>query len=127
MINEEVLTEKLKYLITLDAKNFKIIKFIIYYSYDSWTNKKFVEEYDVDIEFDYMLGIENDSDFIGNDIKKICQELGGIVGTYGIDRKGKLNAKGDHLVYPAMIWNINYSVDETHIFNVTYKVKPGYE
>ena len=125
MFNEEVLTEKLKYLISLEAKNFEIKYFKIYFSYDSWENKKFVEEYDIDIEFDYMGGIENDSDYIGNDIKKMCQELGGIIGTYGVDRNGKLTAKGEHLVFPAMIWNIKYDADETHIFNVTYKVQPN--
>ena len=123
MFNEEVLTEKLKYLITTEAKNFEIKDFKIYFSYDSWENKKFVEEYDIDIEFDYMGRIENDSDYIGSDIKKMCQELGGIIGTYGLNRNGKLNAKGEHLVFPAMIWNIKYDADETHIFNVTYKVQ----
>ena len=125
MFNEEVLTEKLKYLISLEEKNFEIKDFKIYFSYDSWENKKFVEEYDVDIEFDYMGRIENDSDYIGSDIKKMCQELGGIIGTYGVDRNGKLTAKGEHLVFPAMIWNIKYDADETHIFNVTYKVQPN--
>ena len=127
MFNEEILTEKLRYLITMDAKNFEIKSFNISFSYDSWQNKESVEEYDVDIEFEYNGSIEPDSDFIGRDIKKMCLELGGIVGTYGIDKKGKLNTKGEHLVYPAMIWNINFSVDETHLFSVTYKVKPSYE
>jgi hypothetical protein len=125
MFNEEILTEKLKYLITVEAKKFEIKSFSLSFSYDSWTNPTAIEEYDVDIEFEYNGTIEPDSDFIGRDIKNMCLELGEIIGTYGIDGNGKLTARGEHLVFPAMIWNINFSVDETHLFNVSYKVKPN--
>jgi len=125
MFNEQILTEKLRYLITTDAKNFEILAFNVSFSYDSWTNPTVIEEYDVDIEFDYNGTIESDADYMGRDISKLCNELGYVVGTYGIEKNGKFNARGEHKVFPAMIWNIKFSADETHIFNVTYKVIPN--
>jgi len=125
MFNEEILTEKLRYLISIDAKKYEIKNFHISFSYDSWENKQSVEEYDVDIEFDYSGSIDPDSDIMFQEISKMCRDLQDIIGKYGINKKGKLNIKGEHTVYPAMIWNINFAVDETHLFNVTYKVTPN--
>lgn len=122
MINEEVLTEKLRYLISTEAKNFEIKSFGIQFSYDSWEEKNRLMEYDVDIEFDYHGSLDSDSEIFGREVRQMCEELGNVIGTYGIDKNGKLNARGEHRVFPAMIWNIKFEVDTTHIFNVTYKV-----
>ena len=122
MFNEEVLTEKLRYLISTEAQRFEIKDFSIDFIFDSWTKKEILTEYDVNINFDYTGALDSDSEIIGGDIRKMCEELGQVVGTYGIDKNGKLNSRGEHLVYPAMIWNIKFEADTTHIFEVSYKV-----
>ena len=121
MINEKILTEKLKYLISMDAKRFEIKDFSIDFIYDG-PQKVELSEYDVYIKFDFNGAMDNESDVIGYDIKNMCDELGKSIYTYGINKNGKLTTEGDYDVYPAMIWKINYDTDSTHIFDVSYKV-----
>jgi hypothetical protein len=121
VFNKEVLTEKLKYLISMDAKNFEIKDFTIDFMFDAYQKEKLLE-YDVYIKFDFNGGIDNESDVIGYDIKNMCDELGKSIYTYGINKNGKLTTEGNYNVYPAMIWKINYDTDSTHIFDVSYKV-----
>ena len=121
MINEKILTEKLKYLISMDAKRFEIKDFGIDFIYDG-PEKVELSESDVYIKFDFNGAMDNESDVIGYDIKNMCDELGKSVYTYGINKNGKLTTEGDYNVYPAMIWKINYDTDSTHIFDVSYKV-----
>lgn len=122
MVNEQILTEKLRYLISAEANRFDIKSFSIDFIFSSWTKRDKITEYDVNIEFDYRGSIDVDSENFGGDVRIMCEELGKVVGTYGIDSKGKLHSRGDHLVYPAQIWDIKFAADTEHLFNVSYKV-----
>ena len=121
MINEKILTEKLRYLISTEAKRFEIKDFNIDFVYDG-PKKEELSEYDVNIKFDFNGAMDNESDVIGYDIRNMCDELGNSIYTYGIKKNGKLTTEGDYHVFPAMIWRINFEADSTHIFDVSYKV-----
>lgn len=123
MINEKVLEEKLKYLVISESHgNYEIQEFGIDFEYTSWTKKDEISAYNVDIKFDYMLPIDSDSQVFGKDVQGACYGLGEILEKYGITKEGKLTTNEKHVVFPAMIWEIQFSADEKHIFNVSYKV-----
>ena len=54
MINEEVLSEKLKYLIIMNAKpkQFEIMSVYVEFNYADNSHEK-LESYDIDVKFDY--------------------------------------------------------------------------
>ena len=77
MINEEVLSEKLKYLIQMNAKanQFNIEKIVIEFEYIDQLHTK-LDNYDVDIKFDYEGSIEFDLYSFIQDIKVVVHFIG---------------------------------------------------
>jgi len=123
MINEEILTEKLKYLVISAAgKKFEIESFTIDFEYDSLEHADVINEYDVNIKFEYQGVINGEVGDFGKDIYRMCYEFEKILNEWSISKEGKIQHNADVWVLEAMIWDIIYRVDETHSFNVTYKV-----
>lgn len=121
MINEEILTEKFKYLIMSETqKKFEIMNFYINFDYNSEHEK--IESYEIGIKFDYHGVIDPEMDDMFNDIWKMSSFLKEIVEKYGITMDGKLNALGEHRVMGPNIWEINYKADEKHIFDVSFNI-----
>lgn len=123
MINEQSLTEKLKYLVKKDTQGlFDIQSFFLDISYVRDTNKNEIEDIEVTITFDYLGSIDPDSNSIGYDISNMCSKLRKVLIKNGITKEGKITLSGEHSVSGADIWNITFAVEETHIFEVSYRI-----
>ena len=87
MIDVKILSEKLKYLIIMNSKpNFDIQE--IYFDFDY--NKNKIDNYDVNIKFDYNGGLDNDINSFGYDIKRMSEKLQDIIDEYTITQEGKI-------------------------------------
>jgi hypothetical protein len=126
MINEQVLSEKLKYLIMSEmSKRFEIFEFHVEFMYTDGIRNT-LEEYDIDIKFDYHGTIDSDSSSFGSDIERMSETLRGIIMTYTITPEGKIKS-GDTdtfttFVDEGMIWGFEFEADTKHIFNMSFKV-----
>jgi hypothetical protein len=127
MINEEVLSEKLKYLIMSEmSKKFEIFEFHVEFMYTDGEKRDILEEYDIDIKFDYQGVIDSSSSSFGADIDRMSEQLRGIIMTYTITPEGKIKS-GDTdtfstFVDEGMIWGLEFEADTKHIFNMSFKV-----
>jgi hypothetical protein len=126
MINEEVLSEKLKYLIAMNAKpnQFDIISVYIEFEYTDDTHQK-LEVYDIDVKFDYQGAIEFDLYSFAQDIKLMSDKLQKIISEYVITEDGKIVSSANSNCYTTdpLIFNIDYEVDTRHIFDLGYKFR----
>ena len=124
MINEEVLKEKLKYLIRIAAKGrqFDIIDMYFEFIYTNESHDK-MESYDIDVKFDYEGPLEFDMYSFAHDIQRMSEKLRDVLGEYVINRDGKLvsGIKSNCFSGEPMIYSIEYKVDEKHLFNLGYR------
>jgi len=124
MINEEVLKEKLKYLIGIAAKGrqFDIIEIYFEFTYTNESHDK-MESYDIDVKFDYEGPLEFDMYSFAHDIQRMSEKLRDVLGEYVINRDGKLVSGIKSNCFPGepMIYSIEYKVDEKHLFNLGYR------
>ncbi len=126
MINEQVLSEKLKYLIMSEmSKKFEIFEFHVEFMYTDGMRDT-LEEYDIDIKFDYHGSIDSESSRFGADIERMSEQLRGLIMTYTISPEGKIKS-GDAdtfstFVDEGMIWGFEFEADTKHIFNMSFKV-----
>ena len=121
MIDVKILSEKLKYLIIMNSKpNFDIQE--IYFDFDYNENK--IENYDVNIKFDYNAGIDPDVYSFAHDIQRMSEKLQNIINEYIVTPEGKIVA-GDlskGFSSDGAIWAIDYTADEKHIFDMSFRV-----
>ena len=124
MINEEVLSEKLKYLILMSAKRnqFEIMNVYVEFNYTDESHEK-LESYDVDVKFDYNGSLEFEMYSFAHDIQRMSEKLRDIISEYIISQDGKLINGNNSKCYPSdpMVFSIEYKVDEKHIFDLGYK------
>jgi hypothetical protein len=124
MINEEVLSEKLKYLILMSAKRnqFEIMNVYIEFNYTDESHEK-LESYDVDVKFDYEGSLEFEMYSFAHDIQRMSEKLRDVISEYVISQDGKLINGNNSKCYPSdpMVFSIEYKVDEKHIFDLGYK------
>lgn len=124
MINEELATEKLKYLLmTETGRDFEIFDIRIDFNYTDYDTKDKLEEYDVDITFDYQLTIDSQSTDFGIDIHKMSEKLRNIISKYTFNSEGKI-VKDSNTVYVdiGMIWRVDFSADTKHEFEMSFRV-----
>jgi hypothetical protein len=124
MINEELSTEKLKYLLmTETGRDFEIFDIRIDFSYTDYDKRDKLEEYDVDITFDYLLTIDSQSTDFGLDIHKMSEKLRKIILKYTFNSEGKI-VKDSNTVYVdiGMIWRVDFSADTKHEFEMSFRV-----
>lgn len=126
MINEEVLSEKLKYLIIMNAKpkQFEVINVYIEFDYTDASHEK-LESYDIDVKFDYQGALDFDVYSFAHDIQRMTEKLRDVLHEYVLSKEGKL-VSGDSLhCFSAepTIFSINYKADEIHIFDVGYRFR----
>jgi hypothetical protein len=123
MINKEVLVEKLKYLITTNAKStmFNIINVYVEFDYSD-PNNEIISEYDLDVKFDYTGAFDFEMSTFLYDIQKMEQKLRQLVGEYVLTPEGKIvsRSKTDIAMSDAKVFGIEFSVDEKHIFDLGY-------
>lgn len=124
MINEEVLSEKLKYLILMSAKRnqFEIMSVYVEFNYTDESHEK-LESYDVDVKFDYEGSLEFEMYSFAHDIQRMSEKLRDVISEYIISQDGKLISGNNSKCYPSdpMVFSIEYKVDEKHIFDLGYK------
>jgi hypothetical protein len=124
MINEEVLKEKLKYLIRIGAKThqFDIMDMYFEFTYTNQSHDK-MESYDIDVQFDYQGALDFDMNSFTNDISRMSEKLRDVLSEYVISREGKLVSGINSNCFSAepMIYSIEYKVDEKHLFNLGYR------
>ena len=126
MIKEEVLSEKLKYLITMNAKQkmFNIMSVHVEFEYTDQNHEE-LSSYGVDIKFDYEGPLDWDMTSFAHDIQRMSEKLGDALNEYVITQTGKIvnGNKSNVFSIEPMIYNIDYKVDELHVFNLGYTFK----
>jgi hypothetical protein len=124
MINEEVLKEKLKYLIRIGAKNrqFDVMNVYIEFEYIDQNHTK-LANYDVDVKFDYQGSLEFEMYSFAYDIQRMSEKLRDIVNEFVITEDGKIveGKNSNCFATDPLVFSIEYKVDETHIFDLGYK------
>ena len=124
MINEKVLADKLKYLITMNAKSglFNIIDINVSFEFNDQLHEQLVN-YDVDIEFDYNGTIDFDLENFAIDIQKMSDKLEKIVMEYVITQDGKIvnRVKTNGYTTGPLNFKADYAADEKHVFLLGYK------
>jgi len=124
MINEELATEKLKYLLmTETGRDFEILDVGIDFNYTDYDKRDKLKEYDVDITFDYLLTIDSQSTDFGIDIHKMSEKLRNIISKYTFNSEGKIVKDSNTVyVYIGMIWRVDFSADTKHEFEMSFRV-----
>jgi hypothetical protein len=126
MINEEVLSEKLKYLIQMNAKanQFNVEKIAIEFEYIDQLHTK-LDNYDIDIKFDYEGRIDFDLYSFVQDIKAMSDKLQAIISEYVITKEGRIVSSSNSNCYTTepLIFNIQYEVDTKHVFELGFKFR----
>ena len=124
MINEEVLSEKLKYLIIMNAKPkmFEVMNVYVEFDYIDQNHTK-LENYDVDVKFDYNGALDFDMYSFAHDIQRMSEKLRDVLNEYVITEEGKIveGKNSNCFTTHPLIFNIDYKADETHIFDLGYK------
>jgi len=124
MINEEVLSEKLKYLIIMNAKPklFEVMSVYIEFEYIDQNHTK-LENYDVDVKFDYNGALDFDMYSFVHDIQRMSEKLKDILNEYVITEDGKIveGKNSNCFTTHPLIFNIDYEADNRHIFDLGYK------
>ena len=124
MINEEVLSEKLKYLIIMNAKPkmFEIMNVYIEFDYIDQNHTK-LANYDVDVKFDYQGALEFDMYSFAHDIQRMSEKLRDIINEYVITRDGKIveGKNSNCFTTEPLVFSIEYEADTKHIFDLGYK------
>jgi hypothetical protein len=128
MINQDVLTEKLRYLILMNSKStqFKIEDVFVEVEYLNQEHTK-IGNYEIDIKFDYEGVLEPDINTFTYDIQNMSYKMGDLLSAYVITEDGKIvtNKKGNITISEAMVWKMDYKADELHFFNLSYRF--GYD
>ena len=124
MINEEVLSEKLKYLIIMNAKlkMFEVMNVYVEFDYIDQNHTK-LANYDVDVKFDYQGALEFEMYSFAHDIQRMSEKLRDILNEYVITEDGKIveGKNSNCFATDPMVFSIEYKVDEKHIFDLGYK------
>ena len=123
MINEEVLSEKLKYLITMNSKSthFDIMNLYIEFDYVDQEHTK-ISNYDMDVKFDYQGPLDFDMYSFAHDIQRMSEKLRDILNEYVITEEGKIVSGKNSNCFTThpLIFSIEYKADEQHIFDLGY-------
>ena len=120
MFKEELLEEKLKYLIMSELQGkFEILDFRVEFSY---SEPQILEAYDVDVKFDYLSTIDSQASDFGYDINKMSDTFREAVQKYQINKEGKIVTDSKYVVGDGMIWGIEFQADTKHVFEMSYNV-----
>jgi len=120
MFKEELLEEKLKYLIMSQLQGkFEILDFRVEFSY---SEPQILEAYDVDVKFDYLSTIDSQASDFGYDINKMSDKFREAVQKYQINKEGKIVTNSEYVVSDGMIWGIEFQADTKHVFEMSFNV-----
>lgn len=125
MINEEITSEKMKYIINMnnDRKYFDIMDVYMDFSYTG-SDKEELNSYDIDIRFDYYAFLDAQFDSFLNDLGVMQNRMRDILNLYVISQDGKLVQGGKNsncFSVDPIVYNITLEYDTKHIFFLGYK------
>lgn len=123
MINEEVLKEKLSYLIRVNsAKWFDITDVYVDFEYVD-KNENMLSNYELDITFDYHGAIGFDLSTFTRDIEIMSDKLKNLISEFVINQEGKIVSGKNSNCYTTepMIFNIEFEADMKHKFVLGYR------
>jgi hypothetical protein len=128
MINEEILTEKLKYIIISESKKeFEIMNVALEMDFMN-NDKSTIESYRVFVKFDYNGLISPDLHYFTKDISHMSDKMSNIVSKYVLNSKGKLIQGGENTsISEGDIWTLDFAADDKHIFDMSYQIVPNQE
>jgi|688.fasta_scaffold504244_2 hypothetical protein len=124
MINESILTDKLKYIMITELGNeFQFINFDVELSFVDYETKEEIESYDVDMKFDYQGVIDAEMNDFFTDITKMLEKIRSVLERFAITKSGKLiHENHDYYVSNGSIFNVDFDYDEKHEFSVFFRV-----
>lgn len=124
MFNENLLSEKLKYLILMNAKQqmFNVMNINIEFEYIDQNHSK-LHRYDVDIKFDYEGALDFGFEEFMVDFQRMSKRLEKVLSEYVITKEGKIveSSKSNCYILDPLVFKIEYEADTTHIFELGYK------
>ncbi len=128
MINEEILTEKIKYIVMSESgKDFEIMNVDLEMDY-MYNDKSTIEAYRVFVKFDYHGLISPDLHYFTKDISHMSDKMRTIISKYEINSKGKIIQGGENTsISEGDIWTLNFVADDKHIFDMSYLIVPNKE
>jgi hypothetical protein len=93
------------------------------FNYTDYDKRDKLEEYDVDITFDYLLTIDSQSTDFAIDIHKMSEKLRNIILKYTFNSEGKIVKDSDSaFVDHGMIWKVDFIADTKHVFEMSFRV-----
>lgn len=124
MIDTKILADKLKYIVITElGKEFEISHFDLDIHWVNYETESEIEEYDVDMKFDYQGVIDASIHDFYHDIIKMSDKIQTVLSNVTITRLGKLvSGKDEVFVSDGMLWDINFQYDQKHEFNMSFKV-----
>jgi hypothetical protein len=114
MESTKILSEKLKYLIGLESREFEIFDLDVDF-YDGNSG------YQLFIKFDYFGVIDSQMPGFANDISKMIQKFEKIVSKVTITPERRLSLS-QKVEVESFIDQINYKIEDTHIFTISFLV-----
>lgn len=124
MIDTNILTDKLKYVIIAGlGKEFEIFDLNLDFHWVNYETQSEIEEYDVDIKFDYHGAIDADLHDFFHDVTKMSEKIQEVLAEFSITNTGKfVSGRQDIMVSNGMLWDIDFQYDQKHEFNMSFKV-----
>lgn len=124
MIKEQVVMEKLKYLLlmTLKSTQFEVIDLQVEVSFQDETREK-LSEYHIDVKFDYAGPLDFEIYSFAHDVQRMTEKLRDLLSEYVIAQDGKITSGKNVDYFPSdpLIYTIDYEVDTKHIFHIGFK------
>lgn len=121
MKNLKILEEKLKYLIMSEgSRPFEFTEI----DFDILTHNNIIESYFVFVTFDYYDNINSDIESFCYNIKNMNDRLRTLITKYVLTPEGKivLSSEADFLCSGGDIFNINFELDDKHIFGINFNI-----
>ena len=108
---------------TETGRDFDIFELKIDFEYTDYEKKDKLQEYDVDITFDYLSNIDSQSYDFGVDIHRMSEKLEKIISKYTFNSEGKIVKDSDSaFVDHGMIWKVDFIADTKHVFEMSFRV-----
>ena len=124
MINQDVLSEKMKYLILMNAKPemFEVFNVSVEFEFTDQTHTK-IQAYDIDIKFDYHGALDFEFNTFTHEIRTMSEKLTDVLHQYTFTKDGKIVRGENSNCWSSgpLVFNIDYAADEKHIFELGYR------
>ena len=117
--------EQLKYLIISDlGKNYDLISINFLFDYNKTGTR--IDEYDIDIKFDYQGAIDADYNDFLDAVSRVVRHTSDVIANYIITPEGKLKSYNSlvnkPLVVGPTVWSMDFAYDTKHFFEIGVKI-----